>query len=492
MPAREKKSIEFGDFQTPEILARRVCEVLRQSGVSPSSIMEPTCGTGAFLRASSDFFPDCTKILGFEINPSYVQTAKMADRAEVYCADFFEADWPQTLNTLNEPILVLGNPPWVTNSVLGLLDSTNLPAKSNFKRLNGFDAITGKSNFDISEWMLLHLLDCLSGRRAVLAMLCKTGVARKVLQYAWSRNLQISESKLFPIDAGRYFNASVDACLFVCVLEPGAVSKECEVFSTIEKSGQGRSILAFRDEKLIADLRDFDAYGHLSGVSPFKWRSGVKHDCASVMELRRYGRGDFENHLGEVINIEPTNLYPMLKSSDLMKEQPIPSRYMLVTQHFVGEDTSRIQFESPLTWQYLQSHGERLDRRRSSIYTNRPRFSVFAVGTYSFAPWKVATSGFSKSLQFHCVGPFEGKPVVFDDTCYFLPCQDEDDARRLSALLNSEAAKGFFNSYIFWDSKRPITAQILAMLDLGKLSKEFETPLPAISNFTKEYTPLMF
>ena len=81
------------------------------------------------------------------------------EQAEVHCEDFFKKDWPIMLDSLREPIL----PPWVTNSTVGTLGGTNLPTKSNFRRFNGLDAITGKSNFDISEWMLLHLLECLSG-----------------------------------------------------------------------------------------------------------------------------------------------------------------------------------------------------------------------------------------------------------------------------------------------------------------------------------------
>ena len=63
------------------------------------------------------------------------------------CENFFEKDWTGTLSGLGEPILVIGNPPWVTNSAMGLLGGSNLPSKSNFQRLRGLDAITGKSNF---------------------------------------------------------------------------------------------------------------------------------------------------------------------------------------------------------------------------------------------------------------------------------------------------------------------------------------------------------
>ena len=37
----------------------------------------------------------------------------------------------------------------------------NLPEKKNFMGLRGMDARTGKSNFDIAEWMLIQLIEAL-------------------------------------------------------------------------------------------------------------------------------------------------------------------------------------------------------------------------------------------------------------------------------------------------------------------------------------------
>ena len=472
MTLRTKQKIEYGDFQTPEVLAHEVCEALRNLGIVPRLILEPTCGKGSFLRAAVHSFPACKKVLGYEIRPEYVQIARSIEGATVFCQDFFQKDWLSTFRDLQEPALIIGNPPWVTNSALGTLGGANLPQKSNFRRLNGLEAKMGKSNFDISEWMLIHLLECLSGREAALAMLCKTGVARKVLHHAWGQNLEIEDSRIYLIDAVKHFSASVDACLLVCILKPRGRSKECTVFSGLGTSPEAQSTVAFRDGRLVADLESYNSHGHILGKSPIRWRSGVKHDCSNVMELVPTDFGKYKNGLGETINLEPTNLYPMLKSSDLLKAHPNPSRYMLVTQLAVGEDTARLQQESPFTWKYLQSHRKRLDRRRSAIYKNRPRFSIFGVGPYSFTPWKVAIAGFSKRLDFHCVGPHEKKPVVVDDTCYFLPCKTREDADFLTRLLNSPTAKRFFRSFVFWDAKRPITAQLLDMVDLYALAKE--------------------
>jgi hypothetical protein len=113
-----------------------------------------------------------------------------------------------------------------------------------------------------------------------------------------------------------------------------------------------------------------------------------------------------------------------------------------------------------------------LDARKSSIYDKQPSFAVFGVGSYSFAPWKVAVSGLYKRATFTVVGPHQGRPVVLDDTCYFLPFDDERSARRAALALRSELASDFLAARIFWDAKRPITKGILQALDLRALQAD--------------------
>ncbi len=78
----------------------------------------------------------------------------------------------------------------------------------------------------------------------------------------------------------------------------------------------------------------------------------------------------------------------------------------------------------------------------------------------------------SKQIWFTAVGPQNDKPIMLDDTCYFLPCQSEEEAELLTNLLNADAARQFFQAFIFWDAKRPITGKILQQLDILALAKE--------------------
>ena len=196
-----KKRTEYGDFQTPIGLAKKVCSLIANNGFEPGSVLEPTCGKGAFVKAAAK------QIRVYEINEKYVGVANSnlltsnTIECEVIQADFFNTDWNKVILDLADPLLVIGNPPWVTNSVLGVLNSGNLPDKSNVDNLRGIEAMMGKSNFDISEWMLRRFVTWLDGKNAMLAVLCKSSVARRVLLSAWSSSSAIKSAATYRIDA---------------------------------------------------------------------------------------------------------------------------------------------------------------------------------------------------------------------------------------------------------------------------------------------------
>jgi hypothetical protein len=474
------RKTEYGDWQTPISLANEVCHLLVRRGSAPSSVIEPTFGKGAFLTAALRSFPTIKRAIGVEINSFHMKAAeKLLSEIDTPCrvdlrqADFFRVDWTEATKSLPEPILIIGNPPWVTNAELRALGSANLPYKSNFQNHRGIDAITGKSNFDISESMLLQSIEWMRNRKATLAMLCKTAVARKILTFAWCNKYPLGVSAIYRIDAQEHFGASVDACLLLIETSESSHTTDCQVYESVNQKVPSTTF-GYRQNRLVADVKVLERYMHLLSKEKgaYIWRSGIKHDCSKIMELRQ-AQGLYRNGYGETVELEEDFLYPMLKSSDLGKGPPFEfAKRMIVTQKQVGESTDYIKCDAPKTWRYLNGHADLLNARASSIYKNRPRFCVFGVGDYSFAPWKLAISGFYKLLTFHITGPFEGKPVVFDDTCYFIGCESEEEATCLAELLNSETAKEFFSSLIFWDAKRPITINLLGSLDIAALARQ--------------------
>jgi len=160
---------------------------------------------------------------------------------------------------------------------------------------------------------------------------------------------------------------------------------------------------------------------------------------------------------------------------------------MLVTQQYIGEETVKIRERAPLTWDYLEKHSDYLDNRASTVYQNRPRYSIFGTGSYAFSPWKVAISGFYKKIEFRLLQPFRGKPVILDDTCYFLPVDSIGEGIVLVSALNQPIVRKFFNSFIFWDSKRPVTKKVLQKIDIIALLKS--TSLEKLFDVVENYFP---
>lgn len=481
---RAKPKVEFGDFQTPDELAAKVCERLMRLGFAPNTVIEPTCGTGSFVAAALTAFPSLKRVLAVDINLRYVKDTitrihgiNSAAQIQIETGNFFEIDWSSIYERALHPVLFLGNPPWATNAALGSLGSSNVPIKSNFQNHSGLDAITGKANFDISEWMLIRLTEILASGGGGLAMLCKSAVARKLLIHAAKVNSPLRNFHLFPIDAFRYFGVAVEACLFV--YKPTSHKRktyDCRIYKSLD-SIRHSSIIGYREGSIVSDTSAYHNLRHLMTHQQKIWRSGIKHDCASVMELLQES-GQFRNRLGEYVEIEDQYLYPMLKSADLANGTiDHPRRWMIVPQNEVFEDTAIIKQFAPKTWDYLSSHRQYFMKRASSIYKDKPPFSVFGVGAYSFAPWKIAIAGLYKSIRFRLLGPYNDKPWILDDTCYFLPFNSQELAENIYTILIHPKVTAFYQSLIFPGNKRPVTKEILDKLNIEEAAKIIGLPL---------------
>lgn len=463
-----RKKIEFGDFQTPDDLASSICKRLVRMGVSPKCVIEPTCGVGAFVIAALREFDAVDSIFGVEVNQEYLscldnRLAKVggAEKVKLIHSDFFQHDWRSFISKCNGDLLILGNFPWVTNSTQGSIGGENLPEKTNFQKRAGFDAISGKANFDISEWMLLEVLRWFKDRAGSVAMLVKNSVARKVLAQAEGMGITVTDAMMIGIDAKKEFGAMVDACLLV--IRIGVALQKSEHDYTVYESlmsERGRRV-GHRDGLIVGDIDSFNKWKHFVGVAPQKWRSGIKHDASSVMEFTRKSPGLYENGIGEIVELEQRFIYPLLKGSDIGSNKEWRGKFVLVTQQSVGEPTDAIAHLAPKTWKYLQDHCEQLDKRGSVIYKKNPRFSIFGIGDYAFRPWRIAICGLYKKLNFRLIPPIEGKPVMVDDTACYVSFETEAEAQEVLRKLNSDGAVELLSSLIFWDEKRPIKTSIL-------------------------------
>jgi hypothetical protein len=478
----ETDRTEYGDFQTNIALALNVCNTLKKYNIEPKIIIEPTFGKGNFILAALRTFSNIGQIIGVEIYKPYVWQAKFSvlehflanPKAQrplitLYHQSIFDFDFKRI--EAKKDILVLGNPPWVTNAMLSSLGSDNLPKKSNFKNHSGLDAMTGKGNFDIGESISLMLISAFHTCNGNMAFLVKNTVIKNIIQEQKRNQFQLSAIQKQTIDTQKEFNVSADAALFWSKLGEGKELNCTEIdFYTQEKIKQ----FGWINDRFVADIAKYDVKASLDGACPFEWRQGVKHDCSKVMELEFEG-GLYKNGRNEIVELEQDLVYGLLKSSDLKQSQIAKTRkYTIITQKKIGQDTTYIKMHFPKTWQYLTANQTQFDNRKSSIYQGKPAFSIFGIGDYSFALYKVAISGMYKTATFSLVLPIENKPVMLDDTCYFIGFDNIKTALITQIILNSAAVQDFMQSIIFWDSKRAITKDLLRRIDLKNAIKNMD------------------
>ncbi len=476
---------EYGDFQTNKNLAFQVAEYTFLKCNDFEFVLEPTCGKGNFILASIKQSNSLKKIVGVEIYQPYVWETKFKildhyllnkdipkPEIDIIHGNAFEFDYKQLAkSTSHLKTLVIGNPPWVTNSELGSIDSKNLPKKSNFKNHSGFEAITGKGNFDIGEYISLIMLKCFENHNGMFSFLIKNSVVKNLIQDQKRNSFKISQSEKLNIDSKKEFNVSVNACLFLTHLntEPDFICKEFDFYSRDYLTTFG-----WYKDKFVYSVKDYDKSSIVDGKSIFTWRSGVKHDCSEVMEFERIN-GHFINRLGEEINLEKKLVYGLLKSSDLKDDKTNTFRKLtIITQKKIGQETKYIQDSLPLTHQYLNSHKDFFDKRKSSIYKDKPNFSIFGIGDYSFAKYKIGISGLYKSTHFTLVSPNDSKPIMLDDTCYFIGVDELKMAQIAHCLVNSDLVQKFLKSIIFSDSKRSINKDTLMRIDFEKAFENYD------------------
>lgn len=133
---------EQGIFFTPKKARDVLFAKLSELGVKPTTVLEPSFGSGEFLLDAKRIYPDA-KIFGVEKNEELFKSVKCPE-ANLTCCDFL--DWKGTAD------LIIGNPPYFVIKT----DTLSAKDKKEFAMKNA-DAMTGRPNIYI-----LFLYKCLT------------------------------------------------------------------------------------------------------------------------------------------------------------------------------------------------------------------------------------------------------------------------------------------------------------------------------------------
>jgi hypothetical protein len=185
--------------------------------------------------------------------------------------------------------------------------------------------------------------------------------------------------------------------------------------------------------------------------------------------------------------IEPDLVYPMLRGRDVHRWHAEPSCHIILAQDpdlrkGIPETTMKLQY--PKTYSYLKKfEGDPKRRKRGTLWGRASSsvrklmetgafYSMFAVGPYTMAEWKVVWRKQSSAFQATVVGLSREHIVCPDHKLMLVPCQEYQEAYYLSALLNASPSLMVVKSYVISPSTSTHVLEHVAI-------PRFDSRLPA-------------
>lgn len=154
--------------------------------------------------------------------------------------------------------------------------------------------------------------------------------------------------------------------------------------------------------------------------------------------------------------IEPDFLFPLLRGTDVRRWHAEPV-YQVIIPHdpldpAKGLPEQEMQAKAPKTFAYLKRF-EAILRQRSGfkLYFDperAPFYSVYNVGPYTFADYKVCWREVANELIAAVSMPVGPKVPVPDHTLVSVECQSPEEAHYLCALLNSAPSNFIVRGYV--------------------------------------------
>ncbi|GAB4577495.1 MAG: N-6 DNA methylase [Anaerolineales bacterium] len=209
--------------------------------------------------------------------------------------------------------------------------------------------------------------------------------------------------------------------------------------------------------KAIQKVLGQSAYRAHAGVTTWAnavfWLEKVAERPDGIWVMQNFTEGAKRRVESVTVELEPDLLYPLARGRDVFKWNAEPSAYLLVTQDAKlrrGLEEKHIQTRYPKIWAYLKRfeiplrersgfkrYFTRKDKRTGQLTETGPFYSLFNVGNYTFAPWKVVWREVSSQFAPAVVGPINGRVVIPDHTVVLIPFEAEDEAHYVCSLLGS-------------------------------------------------------
>jgi len=409
---------------------------------------------------------------------------------------------------------VAGNPPWVNWESLPedyRRETFTLWAKHNLFRHKGLDAILGKSKDDISILMTYVALENYlkdSGRLGFLitqSVFKTAGAGQGFRRFRLGSGTPLAVVHVDDMAALKPFAGASNRTSIV-ILERGRPTRYPVPYTTWRKKGGGATVpedVSLREAKALTVRRHFVAEPVDEADPTAPWITGKARALKAVRRV--VGNSEYQARAGastwlnavywlEVIArrpdglvvvsnltkgakrkveqvtaaLEPDLLYPLLRGRDVSRWRAEPSAAILVTHEpgmklrAIPEDEMKMRL--PKTYRYLQQFEEVLRTRsgyRRYFRESDPFYSMFNVGQYTFAPYKVVWPNIASELTAAVVSTHEARVVIPQHIVTLVAFDEELPAHYVCALVNSSPINFAAQSYSMKGAKSFGTPHIL-------------------------------
>ena len=422
--------------------------------------------------------------------------------------------WARIIKNAFAPLFVgefdyiAGNPPWVNWESLPeqyRLGTKPLWISYGLFPHGGMDTILGKGKKDISMIMTYVAIDKYLKRNGRLGFLITQSIFKTAGAGQGFRRFQLGNNK--PVKV-LYVDDMVELKPFegvgnrtsIVILYKGKPTKYPVPYNYWVKKVKGKGIkddLLLEEVTKIATYKQFYAEPVDEKDSTSPWITGKPKAIKAIRKV--LGKSDYVAHAGvysgganavywvEIVGkrpdglviisnitegakkkvesiqaaIEPDLLYPLLRGRDVKRWKAEPSAYIIMAQDPIkrrGIDEDEMKTSYPETYMYFKRFEEILRKRKSRgisdmIKNGAPFYTMFAVGDYTFAPYKVVWRYICTDFICSVISTYKNELVknqfiIPDHRLIIIPFTQSIEAYYVCGLLNSSISQYIVKIYV--------------------------------------------
>ena len=217
--------------------------------------------------------------------------------------------------------------------------------------------------------------------------------------------------------------------------------------------------------------------GGLNEVYWLEWIQPLVHEL--VLAKNAEGEGRIHLH-AEPTALEGELVYPLLRGRDASRWKAEPSLYILMVQ----DPNTRVGYAEELVirkWPHAHAYLKRFKRqlldRASKAVPKDPFYSMYAISTYTFAPYKVVWPDMAPDLRACVVSTATAsgigtKPVIPEHHVMMVPFEEGAEAHYVCAVLNSVPSRLVCQCYMVLTQ---ISTHLLENVAVSKFHPENQT-----------------